>query len=292
MLTYRLHYEGTRTGNVGYRRGIADQSTSHLGLLKRTFFRCDWRPCFASNPSVFNLKSTFGAFAETMPSQRWQGLNCFIYCILLFSNRSLKKGIRGSHWGVIMDKSNHVIFAWALLWQQHSLVMCPLRFDWTNSFHLMVLSVSVKCVYKWKSIVAPPGESICSSFVSVNCDESSKSCFCGSKTPRIVCIYNPRSFSPRIWFVSSSPVRHHTEVGDLKGPIRLQVVAGTSPGFILPTAKHTCELCTRIHISNFTRSVPSRNKIRQGSGLAGLGRSCSKSQRCKELQKKTPENSI
>lgn len=134
---------------------------------------------------------------------------CFIYCILMFFNRSLKKGIRGSHWGVIMDKSNHVIFVWAFLWQQHSLVMCPLRFDWTNSFHLMVLSVSVKCVYKWKSIFAPPGESICSSFVSANCDESSKSCFRGSnskdtKTPRIVCIYNPRSlhvsdlFSPHL----------------------------------------------------------------------------------------------
>lgn len=169
-----------------------------------------------------------------------------------------------------MDKSNHVIFAWALLWQQHSLVMCPLRFDWTNSFHLMLLSVSVKCVYKWKSIFAPPGESICSSFVSVNCDESSKSRFHRSnskdnKTPRMVCIHNPRSFSPRIWFVFSSPVRHHTEVRDLKGPVRLQVVAGTS----LPTAQHACELCTRIHISNFTWLVPARNKIRQDSGLAG-----------------------
>lgn len=164
-------------------------------------------------------------------------LLCFIYCSLLFSNRSLKNGMRGSHWGVIMDKSNHVIFVWALLWQQHSLVMCPLRFDWTNSRYLMALSVCVKCVYKWKSIFAPPGDSICSSFVSVNCDESSKSCFRGSNwkdtiTPRIVCIYNPRSFCPHIWFI------YRTEGADLRGPTRLPVVAGTSLVFIPPIAPH------------------------------------------------------
>lgn len=163
-----------------------------------------------------------------------------------------------------MDKSNHVIFVWALLWQQHSLVMCPLRFDWANSLHLMALSVCVKCVYKWKSIFAPPGDSICSSFVSANCDESSKSCFRGSnwkdtKTPRIVCIYNHRSFCPRIWCI------YRTEGADVRGPTRLPVVAGTS--LVLFLKLHHI----RIHISNFTQLVRLTTKIRrdQDSGLAG-----------------------
>lgn len=197
----------------------------------------------------------------------------WLYCALFtaaycFPIDLLKREWGGSHWGVIMDKSNHVIFVWALLWQQHSLVMCPLGFDWSNSLHLMALSVCVKCVYKWKSIFAPPGDSICSSFVSLNCDESSKSRYRGSnwkdtRTPRIVCIYNPRSFCPRIWFI------YHTEGADLRGATRLPVVAGTTV-FISPTAPHP-----HSHPSFYTAGSP--NKQNKARSRLWAGRRCTSS---------------
>lgn len=217
------------------------------------------------NHSVFTLKSRNDATERPLCQDLAHSVTllCFIYCSLLFSNRSLKKGMRGSHWGVIMDKSNHVIFVWALLWQQHSLVMCPLRFDWSNSLHLMALSVCVKCVYKWKSIFAPPGDSVCSSFVSANCDESSKPCFRGSnwkdtRTPHIVCIYNPRSFCPRI---------------DLFTALRERISEDPHACLLLlePVSSLFLQLHDiRIHISNFTWPILQTTKIRQDqdSGLA------------------------
>lgn len=101
----------------------------------------------------------------------------------------------------------------------------------------MALSVSVKRVYTPKSISAPLGDSICSSFVSGNGDESSKSglraCSSGqASTPRTVCVYNPQPFPLHIGFIFPSPVRRRAEVANLGGPTLLQVVIFCAPAVV------------------------------------------------------------